>query len=318
MQVVKIVEVLNALDLQKVDESHTSAAFLDTFLAESSLDIPAKRTYGGQLLAQSLTAASLTTSEYRLPNSLHAYFILPGALDKQILYTVERLRDGAAYSHREVSVTQVDSANRTRIISKTLVSFHEPEELDINFCAPAFPTAPRPEAVPTFEEVFRGSATKSAWAKYFSSQMPFEIRQASRSLFAGRDSKALAGKRSPELVWFRVREKEAHLLDKNTHLKRQLLQRILLAFFCDQFAFAPALRQSTLSWTIPGSAYASLDHGMWFHEDINLLDWNLFYGTSPNAADARGLGISYIFNSAHKVVTTVVQEGMLRLNSSET
>ncbi|MDR1448525.1 MAG: thioesterase family protein [Candidatus Ancillula sp.] len=310
----RIGDVLDALYLKKVDAYYANSAVSDTFLAEKNLNIPTNRTYGGQLLAQSMVAASLTTSGYRLPNSLHAYFILPGALDKQILYHVERLRDGAAYSHREVTATQTDASGKRRNIFKSQLSFHEPEKLNIAFAAPEFPQVPAPESTTSFEDMFKADIGKDAWTEYFRFQMPFEIRQISQNLFFGRDQKALDGIRSPELVWFRVRPEEAHLLAENMHLKRQLLQRVLLTFFCDQFAFAPALRQSTLSWTIPGAAYASLDHAMWFHEDIDLLDWNLLYGTSPNAADARGLGVSYIFNQKHKVVATVAQEGMLRAN----
>ena len=54
-------------------------------------DIGTGRIYGGQVLAQALTAASRTVEEERPIHSFHGYFILPGDLSAPVVYFVDRL-----------------------------------------------------------------------------------------------------------------------------------------------------------------------------------------------------------------------------------
>ena len=46
-----------------------------TYINGESLYFPTGRVYGGQVIAQSLMAASRTVAPSRLPNSIHGYFI---------------------------------------------------------------------------------------------------------------------------------------------------------------------------------------------------------------------------------------------------
>ena len=66
----------------------------------------AKRVFGGQVLSQSLRAASLTVPEDRIVHSLHGYFILPGDVDLPIVYSVDRVRDGGSFTTRRVKAIQ--------------------------------------------------------------------------------------------------------------------------------------------------------------------------------------------------------------------
>jgi len=67
------------------------------------------RIYGGQVIAQSLVAASRTVVG-RAPHSLHAYFLLAGDPSEPIVLEVERLRDGRSFSTRRVVARQRDAA----------------------------------------------------------------------------------------------------------------------------------------------------------------------------------------------------------------
>ena len=49
-----------------------------TYISGESLYFPTGRVYGGQVIAQSLIAASKTVSPSRLPHSVHGYFIAAG------------------------------------------------------------------------------------------------------------------------------------------------------------------------------------------------------------------------------------------------
>ncbi|WP_291735183.1 acyl-CoA thioesterase II, partial [Leisingera sp. F5] len=59
------------------------------------------RIYGGQVIAQALTAAYATVSR-RLCHSLHAYFIRPGDPSRPVIYEVDPARDGRSFTTRRV------------------------------------------------------------------------------------------------------------------------------------------------------------------------------------------------------------------------
>ena len=67
---------------------------------------PWGRVFGGQVLAQSINAAHLTTPDDRLLHSMHAYFLLAGDTSIPIVYDVERVRDGGSYTTRRVKAIQ--------------------------------------------------------------------------------------------------------------------------------------------------------------------------------------------------------------------
>ena len=81
-------------------------------------DIGTGRVFGGQVLSQALVAARRTVDEPREAHSLHGYFILPGDLAAPIVYFVDRLRDGASFSTRQVTAIQ-----HGRAIFSLLASF---------------------------------------------------------------------------------------------------------------------------------------------------------------------------------------------------
>ena len=73
-----------------------------TYINGESLYFPTGRVYGGQVIAQSLMAASRTVAPSRLPNSIHGYFISAGDIRQDLLFDVENLRDGRSFSARRV------------------------------------------------------------------------------------------------------------------------------------------------------------------------------------------------------------------------
>ena len=80
-----------------------------TYINGESLYFPTGRVYGGQVIAQSLMAASRTVAPSRLPNSIHGYFISAGDIRQDLLFDVENLRDGRSFSARRVNVTQAQA-----------------------------------------------------------------------------------------------------------------------------------------------------------------------------------------------------------------
>src|SRR5215467_2116252 len=76
-----------------------------------------QRVFGGQVIGQALVAA-VRTVKARPPQSLHAYFLLPGDPKVPIIYDVDRIRDGKSFTTRLVF-----SSRKRHTIFSMLVSF---------------------------------------------------------------------------------------------------------------------------------------------------------------------------------------------------
>lgn len=62
--------------------------------------------FGGQIIGQTMAAAIATVERHPWPVSLQLYFIAAPAMDTDIVYRVERRRDGGRYAWRHVLATQ--------------------------------------------------------------------------------------------------------------------------------------------------------------------------------------------------------------------
>lgn len=105
------------------------------------------RTFGGQLVGQSLVAATRTVAPDLVPHSLHSYFLLPGDAYTPYIYTVERLRDGKSFAMRRVIARQKGQA-----VFHMSVSFQK-RETGFTHQHPMPRDVPPPESVPSQEEL---------------------------------------------------------------------------------------------------------------------------------------------------------------------
>ena len=95
------------------------------------------RLFGGQLLAQAITAAQRTLpSDGRTIHSLHAYFLRPGDVDRKTIYDVTIIRDGRTFSVREILALQED-----RELFRMTASFTAPEK-GLSFAARSMSDVP--------------------------------------------------------------------------------------------------------------------------------------------------------------------------------
>src|ERR1700691_1632405 len=74
--------------------------------------------FGGQMIAQSLSACAHTVPPGSVPDSLHANLLRGGHLGEPVDFSVERVRDGRALQHREVRGYQRDEL----IVQTTVVA----------------------------------------------------------------------------------------------------------------------------------------------------------------------------------------------------
>ncbi|MCC5952478.1 MAG: thioesterase family protein [Acidimicrobiia bacterium] len=81
----------------------------DAFLGTGP-DLGWGRIYGGQIVAQAVRAAALTTSDDVAVHSFHAYFVRAGNEQQPVLFEVERIRDGRSFTTRQVVAYQAGGA----------------------------------------------------------------------------------------------------------------------------------------------------------------------------------------------------------------
>ena len=120
----------------------------DVFTGRTLENDELPRIFGGQVAAQALAAAGRTVGADRPVHSLHAYFLDSGLTDKPVTYTVERLRDGRSFSHRQVTARQGD-----RQLLRLMCAFHVPEP-GYSHSAP-MPAVPAPDALPSVVDELR-------------------------------------------------------------------------------------------------------------------------------------------------------------------
>ena len=284
-----VASVLRSLQLEGGDR--------DSFTAHS---LPQTgRVYGGQVIAQGLLAAATTVEdENRLPHSLHAYFLRGGDPDLELQLDVSRVRDGRSFSSRQISCHQED-----REILTMNASF-QGEEQGVTF-VPHAPTVPGPENLTSALEIFR--TMNHPVAKFLGKTTAFDVRHVQPSLYTGADPE-----RSPmQQLWMRPR----HELPTDMP---QILHRVLLAYVVDQVMMEPALRATGLSWITPGMSLASLDHAMWFHEDLDINEWLLYSGEVSSVGGGRATCQVGIYGQSGERVASAAQEGMVRIPKGDT
>ena len=113
-----LASLLTALDL-----TDTGARTSEDIFTGPSQWMPLGRVFGGQVLAQSIVAATRTVSEDRGIHSMHGYFLRPGDVNLPITFSVDRIHDGRSFSTRRTQAYQ----NGLPILSM-IASFQDEDE----------------------------------------------------------------------------------------------------------------------------------------------------------------------------------------------
>lgn len=275
-----------------------------TYVNGESLYFPTGRVYGGQVIAQSIVAASKTVGDDRLPHSIHGYFIAPGDIRQDLLFDVEMLRDGRSFSARRVNVTQSQGPILTAI-----ASFQMTGQGGVEFADAMPEDVPDPETLTSAKKLMEPYAARSAFADYYAQRSPFDIRHVSPTIMLGADKESADHDSGRQMVWMRA-DGEADV--------PQVIHRAMLALECDQVMMEPVLRRAGLSIATPGISFASLDHSMWWYRDVDINDWHLYVQDTPTAAHGRGLGIAKVYTRDGALVAAMAQEAMIRVPRATT
>ena len=264
----------------------------DRFLAQSE-DIGTPAVFGGQVLGQSLAAASLTVGADRPVHSMHAYFLLPGE-HAPIEYSVDRVRDGRSFTTRHVVARQQE-----RIIFEMSASFQTVDDgVDHQL---AMPEVEAPEGLISEldQRLALGDRLPERWRIKGLEPHGIEDRRVEAD-----DLLTPVVRPSESAIWMRA---IAPLPDD------PVVHRALLAYASDHGLLRAAMLPHGLSFMSGQVRPASLDHAMWFHRDFRMDDWLLYVLDSPSASGARGLCRGSLFTRDGRLVASTAQEGMLRI-----
>ncbi len=245
------------------------------------------RIFGGQVVAQALTAA-YRTIEGRLCASLHAYFIRPGDPRIPVMYMVERVRDGGSFSVRRVIAVQ----NGQQIFNLAATFQGEEEGFEHQF---TMPDVPAPEGLKS-EEQLRAEAGKT---EQFGRRLwPVEVRPVDPAPWGD-----LTPRDSWNAAWFKSREPMSPDVPAN---------QCALAYASDLNLLDACLRPHPVNWDVDGMQTASLDHAMWFHRPSDFSDWHLYVMDSPSASSGRGFNRGSIYSRDGRLVASAAQDGLIR------
>jgi acyl-CoA thioesterase-2 len=249
--------------------------------------------FGGQVVAQALSAASQTVSADRAVHSTHGYFIRAGELAAPILYRVRRLRDGKSFSTRSVVAVQDGEA------IFTLAASFQVDEEGFDHQDP-MPEVVPPEGLASERELAQAFAhlLPEAYRARATTPRPVEIRP-----IDPRNPFAPVAQPPVRRLWYRFIDR---LPDDPA------LHRYLLAYASDFSFLGTALDPHGVSFMTPGMQVASIDHAVWFHRPVRVDEWLLYDIESPTASGARGLVRGRFFDRAGHLVASAVQEGLMR------
>ncbi|KTR95010.1 acyl-CoA thioesterase [Microbacterium testaceum] len=276
--------LLAVLDLRDAGARTTEDIFTGVSQA-----MPTGRVYGGQVLAQTIVAASRTLPPERTVHSMHGYFLRPGDPADGITFSVDRIHDGRSFSTRRTQAFQSGVP-----IFSMIASFQDEDPGLEHF-------EPMPEGVPTPEDVAPVDVEAlHPISRRMLSASPVDVRHVSSPVYA-----SVEGPHVPQqAVWMKLRRPIGD--DPAVH-------RAALAYLSDLTIQETILRAHGVAWNAPGLRVASLDHAMWWHRPGRVDDWLLYVQESPNARGGRGLSTGRVYTRSGVLLASVAQEVMVRV-----
>jgi len=248
------------------------------------------RVFGGQVLAQTVLAASRTIAPDRAIHSLHGYFLRPGDTTKPITLAVDRIHDGRSFSTRRTQAYQEGLP-----IFSAIASFQD-EDPGLDHQATMPEGLPDPESLPSVSDII-GQYPRSATA--FWTENAFDFRHVHGPIYVDVPEPV-----ARQTVWVRCR---TELPDD------PVLHRALFAYASDYTLLESVMRRHGVPWATRGLKIASLDHAMWWHRPARADEWFCYVQESPNAIGGRGLATGRMFARDGRLIASTAQEGMLRV-----
>ncbi|MBY0286686.1 MAG: acyl-CoA thioesterase II [Mycobacteriaceae bacterium] len=275
-------ELLAILDLRQVDD--------DTYVGSHPSKNPV-RTFGGQMMAQSLIAATRSLEHDLPPSALSVHFIAGGDPEKDLEFHIARLRDERRFANRRVDVMQDGVLLTSAMVSylaggRSLEHGIEPPEL------------PDPLTVPPVDDLLRGY--EDVVPHFVNALRPIDWRYTNDPTWVMRSK---GEKLTYNRVWMKA---QGHMPDDPA------LHAAALAYASDTTVLDSIITTHGLSWGFDRIFAVTTNHSVWFHRPVRFDEWVLYSTSSPVAADSRGLGTGHFFDRSGQLLATVVQEGIVK------
>lgn len=275
-------ELLAILDLRQIAD--------DIYVGSHPSKNPV-RTFGGQMMAQSLVAASRSLRHQLPPSALSVHFIAGGDPQKDLEFHITRLRDERRFANRRVDVMQNGQVLTSALVSylaggRSLEHGIEPPEL------------PDPLSLPPIDELLRGY--EEVVPHFASALRPIDWRYTNDPTWVMRDK---GEKLTYNRVWMKTR---GEMPDDPA------VNAAALVYASDTTVLDSIITTHGLSWGWDRIFAVTTNHSVWFHRPIRFDEWVLYSTSSPVAADSRGLGTGHFFDQQGQLLATVVQEGIVK------
>ena len=274
---------------------------IDTlFFKGETLEMGLPRVYGGQVLGQALNAAVRTVEPDRIAHSLHGYFLRPGDLSRPIIYEVDPIRNGRSFSTRRVVGKQ-----RGEAIFNASVSFQIKEPgLSHQFEFPDGITH-YSELEDDADRAEQVGALMGMSKELFCNHYLIFGKDVIRTRTPNLEALIVPGEYAPTSgFWFKFDEAIGN--NPMTH-------QTLLAFISDKALMGTALKPHAVDFKKQRLIGASLDHAMWFHEDIKVNAWIYYHTDSPRSSRARGFNRGSFYTEDGRLICSTAQEGLIRI-----
>lgn len=248
--------------------------------------------FGGQLIANALSAAMLTVPQ-RPPHMMQVFFLRPGTLKAPLELSVHRVRDGVSMSHRRVELSQSD-----KLVLTAEVSFHDGR------AGPEHQSAP-PKGISLPEDLEELGDLVLRHGERISPRTRERILVKRAFLVKPLDPEAavVSPSSNPRLtVWMKP------TLDLP---KDPLLQYAAVAMMSDLWLPASVRSMHVPSLFDESAMLLSLNHGLWFHQAPSAEDWLLYVLESPIAQQGRGVGRGLMYDRSGRLIASAIQEALM-------
>lgn len=269
MPTVSFDAVLRCLDLTATGE---------TTYAGDNLDLDYHRVFGGQILAQTLRAASTAAAEGKQVKSLAQLFPREGNSELPISYAVTKHQEGRTFGS-----TQVVASQGEKVVSLATLSLHTPDAGDVR-------QAEAPKS---------GGPDDAAAADL--GMIPWETR-----IVDGVDLSDRSVGPATYAFWMRT----PAVADETS------VHQALLAYATDLTVIGTALRPAEgLSQADSTVRFHSAvtSHNVWFHQPFRVDEWLLVDQCSPVLAGSRAYGRGDVWTEDGRLVASFAQESMIRM-----
>lgn len=282
MSTADLAELLAILDLRQTDD--------DTYVGAHPSKNPV-RTFGGQMMAQSLVAATRSLKYDLPPSALSVHFIAGGDPDEDLEFHVARLRDERRFANRRIDVMQDGVLLTSAMVSylaggRSLEHGIEPPEL------------PDPLTLSPVDDLLRGY--EDVVPHFVNALRPIDWRYTNDPAWVMRSK---GEKLTYNRVWMKA---QGQIPDEPS------LHAAALAYASDTTVLDSIITTHGLSWGFDRIFAVTTNHSVWFHRPVRFDEWVLYSTTSPVAADSRGLGTGHFFDQSGQLLATVVQEGIVK------